>query len=402
MTTPLSPPQLQSMLREVKSDSPALFEEVNQCIDRCHALLSSSFNSVASVSRHQLLRRVNDNLRHISQPTRVQRSATSVNPVKPLSKKKPTRERRNSYAVSTQPPLSKIGEEDPDTDFRLQTTTLPKKFDNVISPEHRPASLKWKGKSVPKHYIPPPLSHSKHPTTISLTEGEQSDQSQSRRPRRQAQRPKGTSLSTQGASPQKRSPKLRVLGKLGSSECHADTEDNDESVSPTGNHLSTRNPSFDNEYVIENLGSLSSKSSPALSKRAAENGSHGDDLLVNPTEGQTLLVSVEVHENHGTSDEHTPVGPVASNTSSSSAIALLSPEDNTHNGEGSGTSPAFTRSLPSAARLSAKQGGRARKVSFSNEVKLSSSLDRKNGKMLGSALKESSKYLYQSLEDGSD
>ncbi len=373
-TTTVCPPlQLQCALEEVKSDSPALFKDVNESIDRCQGLLSSGFNSMASVSRHQLLQKVNDNLRHLALPTRVQRSHTSVDP-KPTRHKK---DRRMSHTAFTQSPLPKIGEEDQDVEFLLQSSTLPKKLGS-ISPEHRPITLKWKGKSVSKSYVPPPISHSEHQGL--LTESDTSIKKTSQRPQRKAHRPKMSSLSEH-----KRSPRLGLVGKSWSSGFNADIEDDEDTLSPEGGFRNaTTNVVQDDENTIHNLASLSEDDSPTPSRRTV---SHDPQAELNDSGKQTVLVNVEVHENMRTED-HLPVCALDSNESTSSATALVSPDQQAED-------PSHTRSLPTAAHLNAKQGGRTRRVSFSNELKVSVPADG-----LSLALKESNKYMYHSLGGG--
>lgn len=442
--------QLQVALQGVKSDIPVQLERVNRCIERCQQLLSSDFNSVASISKYQVLQKVNEGLRYLALPSRIQllRSKTSVDGERP-----PLRTRRNSHTVYSAP-LSKIGEEDSD----VKSTTLPKKLIQKFprkhaSPDHRPKSLKLHAKSSSSEvYIPPPVKASiKTSDTaaksdkLSATTYFHRRKKRSPSPRRPTGLTPSTPLNPDGDLPRRalrkheRAPKLGILGKFGSSECHADIEDED--ILPADSkqqrvagryRYSATNPSsglnISEEDVIENMASCTAGNSPRPpnKKPIPRHQERQTPVTVGTLgDGEVLVVPVEIHENSATLEEHSPLeSPLSSddehqviNDSTNSETALLSYteakdqvnedlESTAHrqdldketNGLLEEVSVPRKSSLSTVSRRSSRQD-KPRRVSFSDERKTSLSLDRK-GNFMSSALKESSKFLkYTSLDD---
>ncbi len=326
---------------------------------------------MASVSRHQLLQKVNDSLRHLALPTRVHRSKTSLDPTKKMQHVS-ARKRRMSHAPLSQSHLTKIGEEDQDGELLLQTTTLPKKM-SQLTLENRPVTLKWKGKAVSKFYQPPLVTHSKQPTS-SPSETEEVSETIFRRPLKKAHRPKMLSLSDNRS----RSPKLGVVGKSWSSGFNADTED--DVILPSDNSLfAATNPVPHDEEFFSNIASLSEDDSPT----SLPSHDQHTALRLDDESKQTVQVTVEMHGDDVTN--HTPLCALTSTDSTSSATVLLSPDLEENDVI---VNSAHTQSLPTSAHLNAKQG-RTRRVSFSNEVSVGG---------LNNALREASKYMYNNLD----
>lgn len=292
-----------------------------------------------------------------------------------------------SHAPFSQSLLTKIGEEGQDGELLLQTTTLPKKMGRLMSPEDRPATLKWKGKSAHKSYQPPLLTQSKQLTPP--PENEASEMTSARLKRR-AHRPKMLSLSNNRS----RSPKLGVVGKSWSSGFNADMEDGDDATFPLpgkdSSPFAAKNPvAYDEEFLVDNIiTSLSEHdSSPTSSDNAL---SHDQQAVFGLDAGgkQTVQVTVEMHD----VKDHNPLCALNSNESTSSDAALLSldpVEDELM---------IHTRSLPTAAHLNAKQQGptgRTRRVSFSNEVTVAPVPPAG----LNVALREANNFMYHNLDE---
>lgn len=465
--------QLQVALQGVKSDIPVQFERVNHCIERCQKLLSSSFKSAASVSKHQLLRKVHKDLRYLALPTRTQllRTKTSVDGERPhfipLN-----RTRRSSYAAFAAP-LSKIGEEESDGDSQMKSTTLPKKIKLSRKhplPDHRPKSLRLHSKSSSEVYMPPPMKPSVKTSmtdtasrTDKLSAAKHSPRKKRRSPsprRPPLTRDPSSTLSLQGdghphrnSQPPKkhgRAPRLELSGKFfGSSECHADIEDEEDFFSREDEtrgvsehqRYAVTNPGLgiSEEYVIENMASLSAENSPRPppKKYTPRNQQRQTPLTVSTVgDGHVLVVPVEIHDNNATLQDDSPLEPslvsvdehptlytVNSNDSTNSGTLLLSHSETESGANKSHVEVESTAcrdvvedpheetnvlveaitvprksSLSIVPRRNSKHERPIRNVSFSDERKTSLSLDRR-GNFMSSALKESSKFLYTSLED---
>ena len=456
---------MQVTLQGVKSDIPIQFERVNNCIERCQQLLSSSFNSAASESKHQLLQKVHKDLRHMAVPSRSQiyRTKTSVVGERPhfIPLKKT---RRSSYGAFAGP-LSKIGEEDSVDDTLMKSTTLPNRIKlsrKHGSPDHRPKSLKLHGRSLSDAYVPPrvkPSVKTSMTDTVSRTDTLSANTRSPRKKRRSPspRRPPSSTLSpeddgrphhtSQPRKKQWRAPKLESSGKFfGSSECHADIEDaedlfsqEDEIHGVSGRRqYAVTNPGLgtSEEYIIENMASLSAENSPRPPPKKSTPRYQQRQTIGTVGDGQVLVVPVEIHENNATLhedshlepslasvDEHPTLYEVNSNDSANSGTLLLlhsETESGANEGQVEVESTAYRNvvqdpsdetdvlieattvptksSLSTVPRRNSKQEKPIRKVSFSDERKTSLSLDRR-GNFMSSALKESSKFLYTSLED---
>ena len=247
-------------------------------------------------------------------------------------------------------------------------------------------------------------------------------------------------------SPRGRAPKLGVLGKFGSSGFYADNEDDDdEIVQPSKVTIQLLGEDGVEQIVVPNLGAVSAGNSPLQAKKqAAATVSNGGQITIpnlgavsagnsplqikkqvaNSNSNQ-VIITAEVHENSDYLEETTKnslTTRVTFSEDGSTTPLLPSPEARRSNKK----SP---RKVRAVSPLSSKDNSlvkskaddsegllesfrdnsvsESRTTKASNSVNLrkgSLSLDRKNIsglKELGSAFKESSKFMYHSFEDAS-
>lgn len=410
----------------MKSDAPVQFETVTECIERCQKLLSSTFNPSASVSKHQLFQKLHEDLRQLALPTRslVYRSKTTSTGERPRPLKL-KKLRRNSNTVFTAD-LPNIGEEASEMEIN-KIATLPKKLKlSSQKHNHRPKSLGLKYTS-PKAYTPPAVKQSVKTSKL-ITREKGPTETHSPRRKRRSPSPRHSSPDGGSSYPRKvgRNPVLRVLGKFGSSECHADTEDA-EDVSPEKDRVSRR----DQLLAVTNPGLGVSEdsedhSSVEPSYDASENSTSANQYPQQTSrDGCILVVPVEVYEDREThfedtrpleqisspKDERINLYSINSNDSTNSETTLLhlenepgvdvavAPEipDRDMGVVFGVAAPSRKLSMSSMSRRNSRQE-KPRKVSFSDDRKISVSVDKKTN-FMSSALQESSQFIYTSLED---
>lgn len=432
--------QLQATLQGVKSDNPAQFERVTLCIERCQQLERTGYSVSASKNKHQLLREIQEELKIVSQeemtkslshlpprPTLL-RSHTSVEGGRPqrLSKR-----RLSTPYIS---PLTMIGEED--TDIDALSATLPRNL------ERRPQTLPVReramttGPGVPgvkkTGTSPVPGKKTLFADGIELETVTKVKRSPSpRRSPKPGHSMDGQSSPVRTKSPPRgRAPKLAALGKFGSSGFYADNEDDDDDepdVKVQQSKVTIRLPGTE-ELVVPNLGAASAGNSPLQPKKQVANSNQ-------------VTIAVEVHTNPDVDEttENSLTTKVTFSDDRSTSSLLPSPETKRNrklpspeakrNGKLPGSDTKRTRKYPRKG-VPSKDDTEKRKDAHetiedeSHELLMSSgdkslengtqgaarenirkgslSLDRKNisgFKELTSAFKESSKFMYHSLED---
>lgn len=299
--------QLQATLQGVKSDSPAQFERVNLCIERCQRLGRTGFSVAAAKTKHQLLREIQEELKIVSQeemtrsfsqvggyrPTLL-RSHTSVEGGRP---QKLSKRRMSTPYIS---PLTMIGEEDLSSE--ASSATLPRHL------EQRPKTLQVRGRAMTTGSALPftgkttaaaitTSTASPPPTTKKASFANELEAVSSSRPKRspsprRSPRPQhiteGRSNSpdivrakSPAKSPRGRAPKLGVLGKFGSSGFYADNEDDEEEVGVVvqPSKVTIQLPGEDSvdveQIIVPNIGAASAGNSPLQIKRQAAAASDG-------------------------------------------------------------------------------------------------------------------------------
>lgn len=451
--------QLQATLQGVKSDSPAQFERVNLCIERCQRLGRTGFGVAAAKTKHQLLREIQEELKIVSQeemtrsfsqvgyrPTLL-RSHTSVEGGRP---QKLSKRRMSTPYIS---PLTMIGEEDLSFDA-AGSATLPRHL------EQRPKTLQVRGRSMTTGSAlpftgktatvrtiasPPPSSATKNASFANELGTISSRPKRSPSPRRS---PRSRHITTESGrsggspdivrakspakSPRGRAPKLGVLGKFGSSGFYGDDEDNDdEVVQPSKVTIQLPGEDGVEQIVVPNLGAVSAGNSPLqLKKKQAAGGvvSNGSQITI-PNHGaisagnsplqlkkQTgngssnqVIITAEVHENSDYLEESarsTLTARVTFSEDGSTTPLLPSPEAKRSNKKGTKKVRAVSPSLSKRNELFEDESFSESRTALKgiNSRKGSLSLDRKHIsglKELSSSLKESSKFMYHSFEDAS-
>ena len=419
--------QLLSTLEAVKSDSPAHFERVNLCIERCQRLVRMGYGVSASKTKHQLLKELQEELKIVFQeemsrsfsqlPQRhtLLRSNTSVEGGRPqrLSKR-----RLSTPYIS---PLTMIGEEDASLD--LGSATLPRHL------EQRPKTLQMRTRALTTGSALPSNRKSAGGTSpysakkasfadeieLKLVTKTKRSPSPRRSPQAHIASDKQTSPVRSKSPLRGRAPKLGVLGKLGSSGFYADNEDDDLpeiKVHPSKVTIQLPGETEDG-LVVSNSGAVSAESSPLQVKRKSRN--------------QVTIVA-EVHESlDGEENTHPHLTTRVTFCDDQSTTPLLpSPEARRHRKgvrKVRGLSPlrrqddSYTKTQEvskttdgdSDNLLTSGAGKQEADLQTSlsprnndNLTKRSLSLDRRNVagiKELNSALKESSGYMYHSLEE---
>ena len=445
------------------------------CIDRCHDLLSPNFNIPTTKSRQELLLDIQYELKYlipVGGRTTLNRSQTTVDrgtgrPKFSLKKRRAS----SSFAVTHA--LTKIGEEGSDGDPpSLATATLPRLIGKgkTIS-SYRPTSLRFMGRrGVASGSTPSPprqtaskkkvridintsaAEESKRPSQLKVKETATQKKRRSPSPRRSPKQLAHSPLveesirSARKKSPNiTRAPKLGVLGKDGSSECHADVEDADDTLSP-------ESVAGVPATITGNRITFASRGVPSIARVSATSPVfyHG---LEDERIGKKLTVSVEVHETDEPSQECKPkeeeslqflqVNEDELNESTSSKSALLLSQSSKGTGDVSNSTSSYSSNTRKALksltpqprrkpfyssdsipeedtdgllgmssngasstgtkRRSSKQEQDSgnRKSSLTELKRRSFSLDRRssNNSGLSSALKDSKKFLYHSLED---
>ena len=443
--------QLRATLQGVKSDSPAQFERVNLCIERCQRLGRTGFGVAAAKTKHQLLREIQEELKIVSQeemtrsfsqvgykPTLL-RSNTSVEGGRPqrLSKR-----RMSTPYIS---PLTMIGEEDLSSE--ASSATLPRHL------EQRPKTLQvrgramttgsalpFAGKTAAVRASPPTAKKASFANELETISSRPKRSPSPRRSPRPQHITEGQSspdivrAKSPAKSPRGRAPKLGVLGKFGSSGFYADNEDDDdEVVQPSKVTIQLPGEDGVQQIVVPNLGAVSAGNSPLqIKKQTAATVSNGGQITIpnlgaasagnsplqlkkqtGNSNSNQVIITAEVHENSDFLEKTTKNSLTARVTFSedgSTTPLLPSPEARRSNKKSPKKVRAVSPSLSKKKELCADESFGDKSVSESrtskgvNLRKGSLSLDRKHIsglKELSSSLKESSKFMYHSFEDAS-
>ena len=424
--------QLESTLQRVKSDSPAMFDRVNLCVERCQRLERNGYGVPASKSKHQLLRELQEELKIVSQeeltrslsqvphrPSLV-RSNTSVEGGRPSLRL--TKRRLSTPYIS---PLTMIGEEEANLD--VLSATLPRHL------EQRPKMLRLRGRAMTTGSALPGIRKTEGDTSplpgkkasfadeIELKPiNRKTNRSPSPRPSpklRLAEEERADSP-VQARSPTKsRPPKLYMLGKMGSSGFYGDNEDDDipeVEVRPSKVKIQVHEPKEEvkGDLVVPNAGAVSAGSSPIQMKKASANRHQvtvAAEIHVNPE------IDERVRNNSNSkvtfSDENCSTEPflhspeVRRKRRGFKNARTPSPMRNgrSRKSDEEQTDGESDKLLPRFEEESFDSRGEEPDASRSrNFQKGSLSLDRKNIsgiKELNSALNESNSFMYRSLED---
>lgn len=444
--------QLQATLQGVKSDSPAQFERVNLCIERCQRLGRAGFDVAAAKTKHQLLREIQEELKIVSQeemtrsfsqvgyrPTLL-RSHTSVEGGRP---QKLSKRRMSTPYIS---PLTMIGEEDLSSE--ASSATLPRHL------EQRPKTLQvrgramttgsalpFAGKTATMRASPPPTakkaSFANELETISSRPKRSPSPRRSPRPQHITEgqsSPDIVRAKSPAKSPRGRAPKLGVLGKFGSSGFYADNEDDDEEVvQPSKVTIQLPGEGGVEQIIVPSIGAVSAGNSPLqIKKQTATTVGNGGQITISNlgaasagnsplqlkkqtgnSNSNQVIITAEVHENLDYLEEpakNSLTARVTFSEDGSTTPLLPSPEARRSNKKSPKKVRAVSPLLSKKKELCVDESFQDKSVSESrtskgvNLRKGSLSLDRKHIsglKELSSSLKESSKFMYHSFEDAS-